>query len=168
MDFYREATKTVVSVNPASLVRIRQEALVTQEALIVDEQDEQKEATDTGQVRVPLAGQNNTAATKHSVTKHADREPSGTTPTQSSDGWENLKAALCDYELQALVIILNDDNSMHHSLKEYADSKSIMLEVLVDGINEKAMDYIGDNILDDDFRIYEDYEEQVKGMIAQI
>jgi hypothetical protein len=39
-----------------------------------------------------------------------------------------------------------------------------MLEVLMDGINEKAMDIIGDNILDD-LEIYEDYKDQVKGMV---
>jgi len=40
-----------------------------------------------------------------------------------------------------------------------------MLEVLADGINEKAMDYIGDNLMDDDFVLYDDYINQVKELI---
>ena len=40
-----------------------------------------------------------------------------------------------------------------------------MLEVLVDGINEKAMDFIGDNLLDEEFVLYDDYKEQVKELI---
>jgi hypothetical protein len=37
---------------------------------------------------------------------------------------------------------------------------------LVDGINEKAMDYIGDNLLDDEPAIYEDYFEKTRGLIT--
>ena len=37
-EFYREATKTVVKVDNASLEKIRQEALATQERLIVPEE----------------------------------------------------------------------------------------------------------------------------------
>jgi hypothetical protein len=40
-----------------------------------------------------------------------------------------------------------------------------MLEVLVDQINEKAMDMIGDNLLDEEFALYKDYREQVKELI---
>ncbi len=39
LEYHREATKTIVKVNHASLAKIRQEALITQSALIVDEQD---------------------------------------------------------------------------------------------------------------------------------
>ena len=42
-------------------------------------------------------------------------------------------------------------------LKKFADECGVMLEVLADGINEKAMDIVGDNILSDDFEIYDDY-----------
>ena len=42
------------------------------------------------------------------------------------------------------------------------------LEVLMDGINEKAMDSIGDSILDDGFELYDDYREQVKEMVESL
>ena len=38
----------------------------------------------------------------------------------------------------------------------------------MDGINEKSMDCIGDSLLDDEFTIYDDYIEQVKGMVETI
>ena len=50
-------------------------------------------------------------------------------------------------------------------LKKYADECGIMLEVLIDGINEKAMDLIGDNLLDEEFVLYDDYKEEVKELI---
>ena len=38
----------------------------------------------------------------------------------------------------------------------------------MDGINEKAMDSIGDSILDDGFELYDDYREQVKEMVESL
>lgn len=89
-------------------------------------------------------------------------------PISESDIWATLGEALSEYELQALAIILQGDSDMYGSIKEYADRNSIMLELLADGINEKAIDIIGDNILDNDFTIYEDYIEQVKGMVERL
>ena len=147
IEFYREATKTVVTVDHASLARIRQEALATQESLIVEEQTGPIDSAPVS-ITLPLPDQNIFA------------DSSDTEPAPVSDSWESLKDALSENEIQALVIILQGD-----SIKKFADNNNIMLEVLVDGINEKAMDYIGDNILDDELVVYEDYEEQVKGMV---
>ena len=77
--------------------------------------------------------------------------------------WDMLKESLCENELKALDVIINNGD-----LKKFADDTGIMLEVLVDGINEKAMDYIGDNILDDEMIIYEDYKDYVKGMVKTV
>ena len=35
----------------------------------------------------------------------------------------------------------------------------------MDGINELAMDYVGDSLMDEEHVIYEDYIEEVKGMV---
>ena len=40
-----------------------------------------------------------------------------------------------------------------------------MLEVLAEGINEKAADVVGDGILDNEFAFYEDYLEEVRKML---
>ena len=135
-EFYKEATKIIVTVDHSSLARIRQEALETQESLIVEEQPE------------PL------------VSESAAAPPDEAVSDDASDIWNSLKLALTEIEMQALTLILQGEN-----LKAFADDHNIMLEVLADGINEKAMDHIGDNLLDDELAIYEDYENQVKGMI---
>jgi hypothetical protein len=69
---------------------------------------------------------------------------------------------LSDVEIKALSVVLQGEME----LKKYADECGIMLEVLVDGINEKAIDFIGDNLLDDDFALYDDYKEQVKELVG--
>jgi len=134
LEFYREATKTVVSVDPGALSVIRREALVTQEKLVVPE----PEVQNMPQVAyVPVA------------------------TSETAEAPEGLKDVLTEIELQALVVILHGEMD----LKKFADEQGTMLEVLVDGINEKAVDYMGDNLLDEDFHLYEDYKEQVKELI---
>ncbi|MCL2367846.1 MAG: TerB N-terminal domain-containing protein [Oscillospiraceae bacterium] len=136
--FYREATKTVVTVEPGALSVIRREALVTQEKLIVPEAEEGI---------APLPRQEMPPPTI---------EPSS--GPAASDGFKNT---FTERELQALAVVLSGEME----LKEFADEWGVMLEVLVDGINEKAMDYLGDSLLDEDFALYEDYREEAEELI---
>lgn len=136
MEFYRETTKTVVSVDHSALSRIRQEALSTQEKLIIEE---------TPVTQTPL-----------NLSISAPQE------TAITDAWESLKTALNETEIQALLTVMHGEAD----IKKFADDNGIMLEVLIDGINEKAMDFVGDNLLDDEFTIYDEYIEQVKELVG--
>ena len=78
-----------------------------------------------------------------------------------NDEWKALGETLTETERQALHIILNDKAD----LRQFADEQGIMLEVLAEGINEKASDIVGDGLLDNDFEIYEDYLEDVSKML---
>ncbi|HZK02349.1 MAG TPA: tellurite resistance TerB C-terminal domain-containing protein, partial [Anaerovoracaceae bacterium] len=148
MEFYREATRTVVKVDPSALSVIRQEALATQEKLIVSEQEDQVSPVFT--------------SPNLSSTIQQQMPSSGNETATMSDTWEGLKSILTEVERKALSILLYNEEG----IKEFADGCGIMLEVLVDGINEKAMDYIGDNLMDEEFILYEDYKNQVKEMVG--
>lgn len=151
MEFYREATKTVVLVDYMALSRIRQEALATQEKLIVPEQNE---------TNIPIPAPLNLF-----ITPPQDMPPMRPPIDEStamSDTWESLKNALSETEIQALLILMHGEKD----IKRFADNNGIMLEVLIDGINEKAMDFVGDNLLDEEFTIYDDYKDQVKEMVG--
>lgn len=155
IDFYRETTKTVVTVDHGSLARIRQEALATQEALIVEDQAEQAEQTEQNDAdpaanRLPMPDQSLFA------------DPAEPEPAPVADIWERLKDILSERELRALAVILQGAD-----IRQFADDNDVMLEVLADGINEKSMDYIGDNLLDAELAIYEDYRIHVKGMVEE-
>jgi hypothetical protein len=136
--FYKEATKTVVIVDHEALSRIRQEALVTQEKLYVPEQEKPP--------YVPLA-------------PVEEKKSDPLVPV--SDVWESFKNELTQIETKALSVLALGEKE----LKKYADDCGIMLEVLIDGINEKAMDCIGDNLIDEEFVLYDDYKEEVKELI---
>lgn len=135
-EFYREATKTVVTVDREALAKIRKEALMTQEKLIVPEEEE----TLVRQETMPLP-------------VHVE--------STEGDVWSELGAMLTQTEQEALLLTLEGNAN----IKQFADAHGIMLEVLADGINEKAVDTMGDSLLDDEFMIYDDYLEQVRIML---
>lgn len=152
-EFYREATKTVVRVDVAALAKIRQEALLTQERLIVPESEEPGVAVSIG------AGTFKPAVEVMSSSQPA--KEAAAAETSMSDSWGELRSILSEVERQALSMALQGEAD----IKGFADSCGVMLEVLLDGINEKAMDLVGDSLLDDEFTIYDDYMEQVKRMV---
>lgn len=209
IEFYREATKTVVKVDAAALERIRQEALITQEKLTVPE-DEAAVLPQTPEFSVSVrqfapkdgqpapSGEYFTSLDEASVlsenqTSHSSdllenfeehsqeqflkntREDSQTESPEDSwmhpqaefpedsldDSWTTLRDALSETERTALAYLLNEGRD----IKGFADEHGVMLEVLMDGINEKAMDTIGDSLVDEEFTIYEDYIEDIKGMV---
>jgi hypothetical protein len=65
-------------------------------------------------------------------------------------------------ERKALSIIANGGAG----IKTFADANGVMLEVLVDSINEKAADYIGDNIMviNGSITIYDEYMAKIERM----
>ncbi len=197
-EFYREATKTVVRVDSAALERIRREALATQERLIVPEEAPEIAAVSAGRLRgqdgdgergafldggggpgiwqdgIRQSAIEQNVIEQNTIEQDAIRQEQIQEDTQSdaqpeelaagSDPWEQLKAALTETERKALALALEGEGN----LKPFADTHGIMLEVLMDGINEKAMDFVGDSLLDDEFVIYDDYTDQVRGMVESI
>jgi hypothetical protein len=83
-----------------------------------------------------------------------------------SDTWVGFLQVLTDVEVGALRIIA-DEAADTKKIKTFADSKGLMLEVLADSINEKAMDTIGDNILEfsDTMEIYDEYKSELKSAL---
>ncbi len=93
----------------------------------------------------------------------AVKQPVEVLPEEPSAGpWAELKQALKAVELQALGVLLEGAD-----FKAFADSKGVMVEVLADGINEKAMDFIGDGLMDEEFVLYEDYIEEVRKLVEE-
>lgn len=165
-EFYREATKTIVRVEQSALDKIRQEALITQEKLIVEEDAVEPNTVKMLVKQMPM--EQNMVKRMSVEYNQSEQTSVGQTLVEklSFEPWTEFKTALNHAELEAMVLILHGETGT--PLKQFADNQGIMLEVLIDGINEKAMDYIGDSILDDEFAIYEDYIEEVKEMVSDI
>ncbi len=159
---YREATKTVVTVDAGNLQKIREEALLTQEKLIVLEEEERSVLAKPEKKAEPeaLIEEKNIQSTEQkAVLKMAEPVAQETL----SGPWAELKQALTQVERMALKVLLKDATD----LKAFADAQGIMQEVLADGINEKAMDSIGDGLMDEEFVLYEDYIEDVRKLVEE-
>jgi len=141
-EFHIASTRVEVSVNVGNLGQIRQEALQTQEKLIVPEAEEPTVQEEELGVQAKMFELEITNAVVHSPL----------------DGWQGLKEGLTKIELEALDIILADAD-----VKNFAAKNGIMLEVLVDEINQKAVDFIGDTILELDWDgsivVYDEYRD---------
>jgi len=210
---YQDATRVVVTVDTHNLTRIREEAEVTQEKLIVDENatsdpslrsgvapslrggaeaiqkpqpcqfgleaPPEHQPCHFGEVFDPESSCNG-LQTRHTAVSTNETCPMGfnlkiadqvrndisrndIALSEATDPWTTFKNALSLLELKALKITLSNPDD----IKTFANDNNIMLEILADGINEKAMDAIGDNILElaDTMVIYEDYITEIEGLL---
>jgi len=161
-DFYINQNRIAVKVDHTNLARIREEALETQEQLIVTEEHDKNLDRHCGldpQSPVILSEAKNLMPTIISE----QSQPEEPLTLSFADGWKALKNALTDVERQALALALQENAD----IKAFADENNIMLEVLADSINEKAADSIGDNLLeiDEDMILYDEYRENVASII---
>jgi len=168
-DFHKNSTRTVVTVNHDNLARIRKEALGTQDKLTVPEDavlprgavifttQRTTESFDCTRASLAKDTSNTTKSLCDSLCLCGENN-------SSTDGWAALKAALSETERAALSLALRGGMD----IKAFADEHGVMLEVLADGINEKATDFIGDNILtvDEAIAIYDDYRENIAEIVG--
>lgn len=176
VEFYSEKNKTIVSVDESSLNKIRMESLEVQEKLIIPENDlEQFSVFSDKFDKSEVKASSIMTEIKNEVTKEKESleilnidkldriEEKLDFPiigqSFENDIWIRFKNSLNETELKALNIIFKNDVD----IKRFVDEKGLMIEVLIDSINEKAFDNIGDNILefDENIIIYEEYKEQV-------
>jgi hypothetical protein len=156
--FFAEKNKVVVSVDKNALVKIREEALETQERLTVEEGSVRVDSLQPPQHRSdidePLVEQQ--AGGVQRVDAYQAPVP------EQSDPWAAFIISLTTVEREALRVVLNGG-----SLKDYADSQSVMAEVLTEGINEKAVDAVGDTLMEYDGQamVYEEYIDSLKAYL---
>lgn len=152
---YREATRTVVKVDRTALEKIRQEADETREKLTVPDEEML--------MVTPAAEPSKEPPTELLYADTPSAEKPLAEEEEKEDPWAALSHALTAVELEALCLILCGA----FDSRQFADKHGMMPEVLMDAINEKAVDFVGDSLLDDEFMIYDDYMQQVKEMVGQ-
>ncbi|MCL2456139.1 MAG: TerB N-terminal domain-containing protein [Defluviitaleaceae bacterium] len=150
-EFFFEKNRVVVNVNHKNLARIREEAEDITDKLVVGDEFEivGSAASDAEEVSNKPRD-----ATKIPVPAPENNFAHSQTPAREN----NFAKSLSDVETEAVKMILAGGGV--EKIKKFADEKNIMLEILVDVINEKAMDTIGDNVLElsDDLFFYDEYK----------
>lgn len=143
--YYRQATFKAVIIDRGSLEQIRREAQDTQAKLTVPDDQTEILPADAIQSRTD------------------DPRESGK-PRQPDDPWSGLAEALAPVEREALAVILDAQD-----FAALARSRSLMPEVLADAINQKAVDWLGDALIEMDERgqaqIFDEYLDAVMACV---
>ena len=141
--YFKSLSHVEVKVDMQNLARIRDEAQTTQDKLVVPESD-----------LVEIIENKINYTEKTEKMEHMEQTEHIVQATQNP--WQQLNEAVTTIEKQALTILLEGEN-----LALFARENNIMLEILIDSINEKATDYIGDSIIDDSMEIYDEYKSYI-------
>lgn len=161
---YQASKRKTVTVDPQKLAQIREQAQLTQEKLLVNLEAEQK-AQAVGDDSRP---------DENALLKEGEADPSPAAapgpqglhtslPMQAEgSAWDHFASSLDAAERAALCMALRGASVAELSV--YAKSRQIMLEVLVDGINEKAVDTVEDTIIDytDALEVFEEYKDELE------
>lgn len=140
---YRRFRKKTVTVDPRRLEKIRADALATQELLLAGIEAEEERNAPLPVLPPPAAAPGNAA----------------------EDGWTRLAASLSPVEKAVAAMVLRGDSL--HALHEYARRNHSMLEVVVDGINQKAVDLLDDSVIEltDEISVFEEYRDELGRVI---
>lgn len=159
-EFYTIFTRRIISVDIGNLKQIRKEALQTQKKLTVPEETEKLK--ETKETEEPEESEKSEETDIMDVKDNKFTQKAAVVALPVSDAWDGFKEVLTQIELDALKIILRDGD-----VKAFATQNMIMLEVLADGINQKAMDCVGDTVLelDDIVTVYEEYRVKLMEMV---
>ena len=152
LEYDREARRIVVTVDPKRVQRIRKNALKTQKKLTVGEsRDSFQKSSVSGWKAKELR-----PAKK--------RKPEAPEPLPA-DPWASFVRLLDGTEFSALRMILGGVSVKN--LREFLKPKGRMLEVLADHINQKALDTVGDNVMEvsDKIEVFEDYKDDLKRVV---
>lgn len=145
---YRESTRVSVSVDQRLLMEIREKARITQEKLTVEEAEPPR----------PVAAA--------APVKPVVREKPEPVKINTASPWQLLWESLTTPQRQALKLML--EGAPIGRMHQLARDSGTMLEVLVDGLNEKAIEAVGDSLCDlaDTVEIYEEYTEDLERVIS--
>lgn len=170
---YQASKRKTVTVDPQKLAQIREQAQLTQEKLLVNPEAEQEapalRAIGGDLLPVESALLEEKGKTPPPAAPGLQGLNAGL-PAQangSGSGWEQFAASLSAAEREALCRALRGASVAE--LSAYAKSCHLMLEVLVDGINEKAVDTVEDTIIDctDTVEVFEEYRDELERVMFQ-
>ncbi len=154
-----EAAKPKININLESLSQIRQDAVVTRESLLTDE-DKAESIIEPAPVEVivaePIAKNNN----NHNVSIDAEVEVDANAGVDAGVDTVNLDPI----HRQILLTLLHGD-----SADELIRTHRLISSVVTDALNEAFYDEIGDSILDCDgnqITLVEDYVEDVMKIVG--
>ena len=153
LDEKRAAEAKKVTIDYAQLGKIRQDAAVTREKLIVDEE------MDTLEPPAPAADRPVSIAEgeQMELSFFPEEACADDAVPQAAQGPENTPLSPAEYRLLQCLLYGGDLG--------WVQAGGHMLSVLADGVNDKLYDTFLDTVLDSDYQVIDDYINDLKEMV---
>ncbi len=166
VDEYDKEEKIEIVFNKEEFAKIRQNAEKTQNSLILDDEEENiqkiKEEQDVESEQKIREKQEIESKQKTKREYKTEETPEVKNNNMSDNIYKQFIISLTEPENKVISTILSKEN-VKNQIKQIAQSQNQMLEVMISNINDKALEYIGDTIIESDMQsIYEDYEKEIK------
>ena len=161
-DEFEQEEKIEVVFNQEQFAKIREKSEEIQKALIIEENDEEIK---NGVVREESI-QNHKEISE--IEKDTMDKPKEVANTQEENVFKKFAYNLNPEEKEIINVLL-EKQDVENKIMKIAQSHNEMLEVIISNINDKALETIGDTVIESDMSsIYEDYEEEIKKGMKQI
>ena len=155
--YYRRKRQIAVEVLPINLARIRAEAEDVQARLTVEDESIGDEGPKFERIPESKLG------AKPDLMLEAKPEQEENSEAITKSPWYMLAASLSEDEARVLRMLLSGDEP-----GAYIRGLGVMSEVFFDHLNEKAMDTIGDTLLDPGvgMELFDDYVADIEAMLG--
>ena len=121
--------------------------------------------TTTNEEKMPAQAIVNEESMQTQTIPNEELIPVNTEKSEESNVFKEFTYNLTEPEKEILHILLQKEN-VENKMFQIAQNHNEMLEVMVSNINDKALDTIGDTIIESDMAsIYEDYENEIKQVL---
>ncbi len=161
-DEFEQEEKIEVVFNQEQFAKIREKSEEIQKALIIEENDEEIKNSVVREESI----ENDKEISE--IKKYTIDKPKEVANTQEDNVFKKFAYNLNPEEKEIINVLL-EKQDVENKIMQIAQSHNEMLEVMISNINDKALETIGDTVIESDMSsIYEDYEEEIKKGMKQI
>lgn len=161
-DEFEQEEKIEVVFNQEQFAKIREKSEEIQKALIIEENDEEIKNSVVREESI----ENDKEISE--IKKDTIDKPKEVANTQEENVFKKFAYNLNPEEKEIINVLL-EKQDVESKIMQIAQSHNEMLEVIISNINDKALETIGDTVIESDMSsIYEDYEEEIKKGMKQI
>ena len=161
-DEFEQEEKIEVVFNQEQFAKIREKSEEIQKALIIEENDEEIKNSVVREESI----ENDKEISK--IKEDTIDKPKEVANTQEDNVFKKFAYNLNPEEKEIINVLL-EKQDVENKIMKIAQSHNEMLEVIISNINDKALETIGDTVIESDMSaIYKDYEEEIKKGMKQI
>ena len=194
-EYVEPEEKIEIKFNKEEFAKIREKSEEIQKALIVEEEQEIKQVAESFEPKQKIVNEelvptqttiNEEKMPAQAIVNEESKQfqttineklkqsqtipneefiPANTEKSEDSNVFKEFTYNLTEPEKEILQVLLQKEN-VENKMFQIAQNQNEMLEVMVSNINDKALDTIGDTIIESDMAsIYEDYENEIKQVL---